>query len=807
MAVTITSGLASTFSASTGRPCQGHLVYGVNNAKWYFFWLSSTQTLNISYSSDFITWTPSSAPFTLAAVHNSEGRNFGFICDSIASNDIVHMNSTYFVSTTSVQTRHARFKLDSGVNPLTGWTTTNSEAQLTTRNSSAGGAVSGAVTILDSNNLVYDASSYISSGSSLGDQRFNRNPTGDTTATWTPGTWALGVSYNPTPFVTSFAFADLGSGKILSVCDNASVAGSMTQLEWSSWSGSAWSSAATVFASNISTTTTNMWGMVGRTTTEVHVVALSNASSGYQHRIFNGTSWSNGPSIPTLSPIANSGIFLATDGTSVWMFVIASDKSIKYIVYNGTSWSASWTTLVVASANTRTYLSGYPLVSAGAIGLVWTELVGSTYNLMGATLGFPQSVSLGLASETGSAVSVGHTSTGTVSSNIGVASGTGSETAWSSAKGTGTSSRAITEATETGTAPSISTSVSGTVSSSIGVVNETGTAPVVTGANGLPASTLGLVSISGSASNLSASGTGTVSKSIGVASEAGTAPALSGKGSGTVSKSIGVASETETSPTISASGSGTTSRTPAVISITVSVIGVTYQFGGEITRSLGVASEVSTAVSVSRSVSGAATRSIGLASSIVTDASLSAQGTGTSSKTIGVTTETATAPNLIGLTAGLSALGHISATGTAPSVSASGSGTTSKSIGVVHETTSGVALSGSASGAVSRNLPVASISGSSLSITGAPSGAASRSLVVAHETTTLGSLGGALSTTTIGIGTATATGIARDVGTQGSGDIITSIGAAYGIATDSSIYGRLDLSIFRVDHDFVSLIN
>lgn len=804
MAVTIASGLSSSFSASTGRPCQGHLVYGVNNAKWYCFWISSTQTLNLSYSPTFASWTTSSTPLALANIHNNEGRDFAFANVSILGNDYVHMNSTYAVGTSSTKSYHARFKLDNGVNPNTGWTTTNSETQITTRSVSSSGIPSGASTIVDSTGKVSDGNSFLSSGSAMTDQRFAQFANADTAAAWTltvPG--AFPAAYTTTNYVTSMAFADLGSGNLLSVCDNASASGSMTNLEWSKWTTS-WSTAATVTA-GITSTSSNFWGMVARTPTEVHVVALSDNASTYVHRIFNGTSWANGASIPSVTPVTNGGIFLATNGTSVWMFVISAGNAIGYIVYSGGAWSGSWTNLVPSSSNQRSYLTGYPLVSAGAIGVIWTELVGATYSIVGTTLGMPQTFNLGVATETGTAVAVGHTVTGTAQKAIGVATATGSETAWSSAKGSGTATTSITVASETGTAPSIGRSVSGAATRSITVATETTSVPSVTGALGAVLRSLGQVSGTGSASNVSASGSGTLLKSIGVATETGTAPAQSRSVSGTATKSITVATETGSVVSVGRTV-GTATRNLPVTSIAGSVINVGYVLGGEVTRALGVITETTSAVAVSRSVSGAAMSSLGVAHVSTSEIALPAHGTGGTSKSIAVATETTSVPPIIGLREGLAALGFITETGTATNVSAQGTGSAIRSVGVAHETTSVSTVAGDIGGSVSRTITVATSSVAAPGVSRSVSGEATRIISTATEVASLATLVGSVLDTTRAIGVARSNGSAASVGHQ-IASMFATIGVANVVASGVSPHGVLDTALFQVLPGLTDLIN
>src|SRR5262249_44802742 len=76
------------------------------------------------------------------------------------------------------------------------------------------------------------------------------------------------------------------------------------------------------------------------------------------------------------SAASGGGLFGATDGTGIWLFLINSDaaSSILYTNFNGTAWTP-WATVPGTSAGTqaRRFLSGDPRLAGGQIGLVWTE--------------------------------------------------------------------------------------------------------------------------------------------------------------------------------------------------------------------------------------------------------------------------------------------------------------------------------------------------------------------------------------------------------------------------------------------------
>jgi hypothetical protein len=103
--------------------------------------------------------------------------------------------------------------------------------------------------------------------------------------------------------------------------------------------------------------------------------------------------WSTlSPAPPSFGPgqtsASGAGVFGASDGSNVWLFSVASDaaSSILYTSFNGTSWTP-WATLAGTGTGTqvRRFLSGYPRVAGGRVGLIWTE--GTTsFDVVAATL-------------------------------------------------------------------------------------------------------------------------------------------------------------------------------------------------------------------------------------------------------------------------------------------------------------------------------------------------------------------------------------------------------------------------------------
>ena len=381
MAFTIISSVGASMTAATGRSTQNHLVYAQNFGAWWVSYLSSTQAMSALYSTNLgVSWSaPTGSPFTLAAAHSSEGRDYGFGYANLASTDVLHMNAG-----TSTQSWHSRFTLG------TTWTNTNAEASLSSVG--AARAPQGQCVALDSNGRPFD--SFSTFASNAGNANVAKATNADAGTSWTAG-FATAVPYGTTQFIASRFLASTGSATMLLVTDNSSNGTSspqqFTQLWSATYNGTAWSpnnasTGTTVLASSVTATDVNNWGAVARTTSDIHVVALSNNSSSFVHRRFNGTSWSAGDSVPTLTYGTQSGISLISDGTSVWAAAFDSSKNLQYSKWvSGTGWSA-WTILESARTNTPKYLTGAYAASLNQIMWMWTENTGANNNIVGSTL-------------------------------------------------------------------------------------------------------------------------------------------------------------------------------------------------------------------------------------------------------------------------------------------------------------------------------------------------------------------------------------------------------------------------------------
>lgn len=390
--VIIGTTIGGTVSDPTGMAFQSHLVWAVNDSAWWLFYVgsSSTNTVQTFRSPDGVTWTAKTASGTLALVAggaatlNGQGRNLGCAYKNISGNDVVHLGALCVA--TQYSGEHNRAVTSGGAISWAGW------ALLLAGSSShaADTAVlpSGCGTVLDSSNRPYDLINFYGTPNIDGNPAEAKGSNVDSGTSWTAG-FAAAVQGEAVSNSSNAQCAfDVGGGTLLVLWENASSTepSSMTNVRSSVWSGTAFGTISNVFTA-FTAEDPNNFGAVALSTSDVHVVAKTGSNTFVHKRIDASGTITSGDAITNLASVAAAGIFMATDGVSVWMFVIGSDAA-NTISYNkwtsGSGWSG-WTTFE-SSSKTRNFISGYPNVVNNQIGVVWTETNGSNFDVAFETL-------------------------------------------------------------------------------------------------------------------------------------------------------------------------------------------------------------------------------------------------------------------------------------------------------------------------------------------------------------------------------------------------------------------------------------
>jgi hypothetical protein len=376
MANTILS--STTIANPSGNAQQVHVIYAVNSARWWAFWIAGN-TIATAYSSDGITWTTAST-FSITATATADGRALSVTYNNLASVDVVHLNYIHASGGTEFAS-HVRATISGTSISFGSGTDLSSDTY--------GNAPMGDVVVVDTAGIVW-----VDTGLGLtvgGDTGIFKSSNADAGGSWTNAWGSVSIIDATQPNGTwGRALIAMASGKVLSVTtdgnETSATSANTQDLNWSQYNGTSWPAVASVFGTGVSMSP-NDWGIAKVSTTDVHVVRRTGTNT-YAHRRFNGTSWSAGQSIPTQTSKANSGIALYSDGTNLWAFIIdsASGNAVRYCKWtaSGPSWG-SWTDLEATSA-TRDKVSVAPNSDGSNILVSWTEGTGSPWAIKDALL-------------------------------------------------------------------------------------------------------------------------------------------------------------------------------------------------------------------------------------------------------------------------------------------------------------------------------------------------------------------------------------------------------------------------------------
>jgi hypothetical protein len=388
----VTSG--ATVAASSGgisdgpgRPTQTHLVYATGSAQWWLFYIDDTASaLRTASSPDLVHWT-SSTPVVLP-MPLPYGTSFSVATSEIAGVDVIHVALGYTIPLDAHY--HVRAT-------ITGTTITwGAVAEVGCSTTSTIMAHDGPAVVIDSAHHVYDiTSAYNDNNACTGTDGFYGNMDGtlstnpDQGSAWNPAfTVPSFINFAPNHIQAHWG-APTTTGVLMVQTNGAAAdpASNLTNLWSSMWNGAGWTQIVGVFSPDlVAALDANDWGAVHIRDDDVRVV-LRTSDTGYRWFAYNGAAWVEpAAAIPPQASIAGSGVFAATDGTSMWLFVVAADaaNTLRSIKFDGTAWG-SWTD-VETSMHQRRYLAGYSTVSNGTIALSWTQPNGGTFDIV--TQGF-----------------------------------------------------------------------------------------------------------------------------------------------------------------------------------------------------------------------------------------------------------------------------------------------------------------------------------------------------------------------------------------------------------------------------------
>lgn len=372
--------------SSNGCLGSGRNLVWVGNTAWAFAF-DSTQTLASYYSVDLVHWLLGPT-HTLINAHNGEGRNLSCGHAVIAGQDVIWVAVTYQVGT-SLGTNVIRASV---VGTSLVWHLTETVIGTPTTDGDAL-YYAGSSVMIGSDGRVHLANSYAGPNTGgNGDVVANRSTVdAGGSEQQLPLTWTgYVIDSSVAKENRSTYLFDRGSGLAGLINDDGAGAETTTGLDYHFFNGSSWNINNTnnLVTGSILAIDKNDWGAVELSTTVAHVV-YRNATGSLLHRVWNGSSWNAGDVIPALATASGTGIALATDGSTVYMAVIANDgdNSVRCITWRPGGWDLAWTMLQSGSAS-RAWISCAKDVASGNFLACWhegTTLQSAYYNPSGAS--------------------------------------------------------------------------------------------------------------------------------------------------------------------------------------------------------------------------------------------------------------------------------------------------------------------------------------------------------------------------------------------------------------------------------------
>lgn len=361
---------AGTTANVTGYGWQSHLLF--DGTRWWCFYLDSTQATKLlsAYSSDLSSWSAGATLTCPSSANFHAGPSVAFATKTISGTIVVHAAFESDLSTLS------SYRVRGTISGTTlTWGTPTLLAQ-------GGGSVQSPF----GNGIAFSTDDKVYIGWNAaggGDAGVTRSTDADTGSA-APTTWSSGGVMTSSNYCNAQIPLSLASGNMLMLAEKytAAEATSLKNVMWSKWTGS-WSAKADIFSDLGAGVAPNNFGACLLSTSDIHCVLRTGANT-YSHSRFNGTSWSAGSAITNQNSVAGSNLYMVSDGTNVWLFIIDSDSAntIRYSKWDGSSWGA-WTAFET-STQARNYISGWagPIASGGTIGVLWTQTNGSNYDVV-----------------------------------------------------------------------------------------------------------------------------------------------------------------------------------------------------------------------------------------------------------------------------------------------------------------------------------------------------------------------------------------------------------------------------------------
>jgi hypothetical protein len=361
---TIVASGTNVLVDATGLPVQSHLLYAANTGRWWLFWQDTTQRFvirtRVSSGPDLATatWADGTVSPTMSsggAYGNGSGRDLAIAYKSIGGIDVLHVSLDREVG--FVRQRSWTRATISGPATIT-WGTWTDTAEPNNNNNFPYGS---AVGFSSDNHVFVVDGMFNGNGNTWAASSLNS----DLGTGWTSGFNTAVETWIANQVIHAAAVFDVGSTNMLMISGDGANLTSDTQCVWERSAGITWPTHAAVpFGAAGNTQDFADWGACSRTQTDIHFLRRAGSTS-FEHLRFNGTAWVAGNTLPTTgltASLASGGIYLVSDGTNVWCFVLDSSAGtpVRYIRWSATSgWDPAWSTLA-SNANLKRAISGAP---------------------------------------------------------------------------------------------------------------------------------------------------------------------------------------------------------------------------------------------------------------------------------------------------------------------------------------------------------------------------------------------------------------------------------------------------------------